>query len=158
MNALNKFDLKQIRLIEKKIDLFKNNNINLFTLVCDLNSLLNALENVPNYWKSDFQSEINTLELINDSIEDGSISRWNGNFKEDMNKSVSKLKNMAFSIINDYFKTPDSNILEIAIEASSDWLICPKCNDAWKSHSRHAMVDCPKCNNIMHNPHYTQIK
>ncbi len=156
MNTLSRSDLKQVRLIEKKISLYELNKLDLYDLVCDLIGLLNALESVPNAWKDEFRSAINILELIHDSIEDGSISRWKGNFKEDMHKSVSKLKNMSTSMIDEYLKRTDPSIIESAIEASSTWLMCPECNDAWESRSRHAMVICPKCESALHNPRATK--
>ena len=90
MQILSKYDLKQIRLIEKKINQFVHNKLDLFDLVTGLDGLLNVLESVTESWKNDFKVEINTLEMIRDSIEDGSISKWQGNFKEDIHKSVSK--------------------------------------------------------------------
>jgi hypothetical protein len=139
-------------LIEKKIDLFETNKLDLFDLVNDLSGLLNALESVPDDWRKDFHNKINILEMIHDSIEDGSISKWKGNFKQDIHKSISKLKNMAASIIEKYLKIWDPNIIESAIAASSNWLICPNCNDAWESNSSNAMVICPKCERAFRNP------
>ncbi len=139
-------------MIEKKIDLFETNKLDLFDLVNDLSGLLNALESVPDDWRKDFHNKINILEMIHDSIEDGSISKWKGNFKQDIHKSISKLKNMAASIIEKYLKIWDPNIIESAIAASSNWLICPNCNDAWESNSSNAMVICPKCERAFRNP------
>ena len=152
MYALNKNDLKQIRLIEKKLFLFENNKINLFNLVRDLGGLLNTLESVPDAWKNDLQAEINTLEMIHDNIEDGSISKWQGNAKEEIHQSVSKLRTLTACLMEEYLKVPDSNISESAIEADSTWLMCPKCNDAWKSVSSNAMVVCPNCECAFRNP------
>ena len=156
MNTLSISYLKQVSFIINKIGLFELNKLDLYDLVCDLIGLLNVLESVPNAWIDEFRSAINTLELIHDSIEDGSISRWKGNFKEDLNKSVSKLKSMSTSLIKEYLKRTDPNIIESAIEASSSWIMCPKCNDAWESSSRHAMVICPKCESALHNPRATK--
>lgn len=152
MNTLSKYDLKQIRLIKKKINLFENNKLDLFDFVNDLSGLLNALESVSDDWRNDFQNKINILEMIHDSIEDGSISKWKGNFKQDIHKAVSKLKNMVASIIEKYLKILDPNIIESAIAAASNWLICPNCNDAWESNSSNAMVICPKCECAFRNP------
>lgn len=156
MNVLNEYDLKQIKLIEKKIVLFENNKIELFDLVNDLSGLLNALESVADSWKDNFQAEINSLEMIQDSIEDGSISRWKGNVKEDIHKSVSALKKMTISLLEKYLKISDPNVLESAIEADSKWFMCPKCNDAWESNSLDGMVVCPKCDCAFHNPRASQ--
>jgi hypothetical protein len=160
MSKLSKYDLRQISLIERKINtyLFENRKLDLCDLVSGLGGLLNALESVPDAWKDAFQTEINTLEMLHNSIEDGSISKWRGNFKEDIQKSVSNLKNMTASIMEEYLKISDPNILETAIEASPNWLICPKCNDAWESVSLNAMVICPKCECTFHNPHASITK
>lgn len=152
MSLLNEYDLRQIRLIEKEISLFENREISLFSLVCDLGGLLNALESVSDSWKDDFQADVNILEIIHDCIKDGSISLWKGNFQGDINKSVSKLKNMTDFLIEEYLKMPDPQIFESAIAASSNWLICPKCNDAWESSSLNAMVVCSICECAFHNP------
>ena len=152
MGALSEYDLKQIMLIQRKISLFENSKIDLVDLISDLGGLLSALESVPDVWKNDFQAETNTLEMIHDSIEDGSISKWQGNFKEDIHQSVSKLKNMTAFLMEEYLKKLDLNISESAIEAASNWFICPKCNDAWESISSSAMVVCPKCECAFRNP------
>lgn len=156
MTTLNEYDLRQIKLIEKKIVLFEDNKMNLFDFVDDLIGILNAIESVADSWKNDFRVEINSLEMIQDSIEDGSITRWRGSFKEDIHKSVSKLKKMTTSLLEEYLKRSDPNVLDSAIEANFMWLMCPKCNDAWESNSLHAMVVCPKCDRAFHNPRASQ--
>ena len=152
--TLSKHDLRQLRLMEKKIYQFEHKKINLFELVGDLRTILNALETVNGTWKDDFQEEINTLEIISDSIEDGSISK----LKEDPGKffhdSTSKLKKMATLLLEKYLKIPDPSILEKAIILDTQWLMCPKCTDAWDSISKDAMVICPKCEHAFHNPRY----
>ena len=84
MGLLTERELKQIILIKNKIFMFEKDKLDLFELICDLGSLLNELESVSEFWKDDFQTEVNALEIIHDSIEDGSISRWKGNYREDM--------------------------------------------------------------------------
>lgn len=152
MTFLTKFDWRQVKLIEKKLSLFEGEKIDLFELIKELNAILNALENMSDSWKADFQSKINFLEIIYDSIEDGSISRWKGNFKEDLDKTVLDLKSMVSILVDEYLKMPDSSITETAIEVDSKWLICPNCNDAWESISSDAMAVCPKCEHVYHNP------
>lgn len=50
---------------------------------------------------------------------------------------------------------PDSSISETAQIGDEEWLICPKCIDAWQSKSnRDALVKCPKCKTIFNNPRY----
>ena len=156
MHALNEYDLRQIILLEKRIALFENNKLELFDLINDLSGLLNALTSIDDRWKSDFQTAINSLEMIQDGIEDGSISRWRGNFTEDIHESISKLKKMTTSLLEEYLQTSDPNIRESAVEVNSQWLMCPKCNDVWESHSLDAMIICPKCDRAFHNPRLSQ--
>ncbi|MES2345149.1 MAG: hypothetical protein V4494_04340, partial [Chlamydiota bacterium] len=106
-------------------------------------NMLNALEDITDSWKDDFQSEVGALEIILYSIEDGSISKWKGSFKEDIYISVLKLKKMVNVLLENYLQIPDPNISESAIKVGSDWLICSKCNEGWESNSLNAMVVCP---------------
>jgi len=152
MGLLTEYDLKQIVLIEKKISLFEESKLDLFEIICDLSGILNALESVSESWKKDFQREVNTLEIIHDSIIDGSISRWNGDYQKDIYNALSKLKKMTVYILEEYLGQSDLSISVSAVEGDADWLICPNCNDAWKSNSMKAMVICPKCDCAFHNP------
>lgn len=153
MGSLTEHEIKQIVLIKNKIFMFEKDKLDLFELICDLGGLLNELESVSELWKDDFQAKVNALEIIHDSIEDGSISRWRGNYRKDIHDAISKLKKMAFPILEEYLGQSDLNISESAIEGDSNWLICPKCNDAWEADSLKAMVICPKCDRALHNPH-----
>jgi len=52
----------------------------------------------------------------------------------------------------------DSSILEAAQIGDDQWLICPKCKDAWQnSDNRDALVKCPKCSTIFNNPRYKDV-
>jgi len=53
---------------------------------------------------------------------------------------------------------PDPSITLTAKTGDKDWLICPHCIDAWQSSSTHnAMVRCPNCKNIQHNPRCAEV-
>jgi hypothetical protein len=50
---------------------------------------------------------------------------------------------------------PDLSISTTAEIADKDWLICPKCIDAWESsNDQDALVKCPICRTIFNNPRY----
>lgn len=50
---------------------------------------------------------------------------------------------------------PDSSVTEIAQIGDEEWLICPKCLDAWQSkNNQDALVKCPKCQLVLNNPRY----
>jgi hypothetical protein len=158
MISLTEFELKIILSIQDSIDHFEVNKIDLYGLINALEGGANMLESVSAPWKDSFQAEINTLEMIHDSIEDGSISRWKGSYKEDLYTAVRKLKKLSVSLIEEYLERSDSNVLESALEADSNWFICPKCNDAWKSSSLQSMVICIKCHSPLHNPRIVKNK
>ena len=49
----------------------------------------------------------------------------------------------------------DNSISEVAQIGDSVWVICPLCIDAWESGNiRDAMVKCPNCKTVLHNPRY----
>jgi len=50
---------------------------------------------------------------------------------------------------------PDRSISEKAQIGDDQWLMCPLCIDAWEEPSPlNAMVTCPLCKKMMHNPRY----
>ena len=59
MGSLTERDIKQIVLIKNKIFMFEKDKLDLFELICDLGGLLNELESVSEFWKDDFQAEVN---------------------------------------------------------------------------------------------------
>lgn len=90
--------------------------------------------------------------MIYDCIEDGSISRWQGNYHQDLIDIIFVLKKMTNSLLEEYLNKSDPMIEEAAIVVENNWLICPKCLDAWISDSLTPMVICPKCEHALHNP------
>ncbi|MBS0584968.1 MAG: hypothetical protein JSR76_01540 [Verrucomicrobia bacterium] len=155
---LKQRDLRLLRLIQKRVSLFASDRLHLYDLVSELSGLLNTLESLSESWKGSFQTEINGLELIYDSIEDGSISRWIGDFKKDIKESLLQIEKIVSSVIEQYLILSDPNVLETAVEASSGWLMCPTCQEAWETTSIDAMVICPKCDQALHNPTRNKTK
>lgn len=50
---------------------------------------------------------------------------------------------------------PNPDIHKIAQIGDERWLMCPLCINAWENTDKHsAMVECPKCLTIFHNPRY----
>lgn len=46
-------------------------------------------------------------------------------------------------------------INEVALIGDDEWLICPKCYDAWESKNKlDALLQCPNCKEILNNPRY----
>lgn len=152
MKLLSEYELRQIKRMEIKIEFFENKKIDLFSLINDLTGLLNTLESVDNLWQSHVQSEINTLELLYDSIQDDSISKWRGNPKEDMSKSIAALKNLISNCLVRNFKLLDPIKLDTAITTGTKWLICPKCQHAWESNVPDSILSCPSCQSALNNP------
>lgn len=152
MIVLTGCDLKHIVLIQERINMFESNKLDLCDIIYDLSGLLKTLESVSDSWKNKFQAKVNALEIIYDSIEDESISQWDGDYKKDIINNITELKKMTSCIIEEYLSNPDLNIIESAIEGDDNWFICPNCSNAWKSDSTKAMVICPECRQAFHNP------
>ncbi|QVL56095.1 MAG: hypothetical protein KFB95_02500 [Simkaniaceae bacterium] len=68
--------------------------------------------------------------------------------------SYEELEKIADDLIEEELKKPDPNIEKSATILDETWLMCPDCIDAWESASKSAMVICPKCNQIFHNPRF----
>lgn len=148
MELLTESDIRNIILMKNKINLIKEDLSN-FEIFSDLNTILNSLEKAPSSWKKECREELYVLEMIQDSIVDGSILRWQGNYKEDARKSILKLKKLNYIIINEYLKKSDPKISEKAIKIDPNWFVCPKCRDAWELNPLTPMIMCPSCNAIL---------
>ena len=145
MKLLSTSELRSIKLMQEAFDLFRHEKIDLFDLINNLIGLSNTLESPNSHWKDAFRSEINTLEMLYDSMQDGSVSNWKGDPKEDMNTSILKLKDMLTSLIKEHLNSVDLNSLEIIRLESSNWIICPKCQNSWKLDFPVSIEFCPKC-------------
>ncbi|NGX42983.1 MAG: hypothetical protein K940chlam7_01273 [Chlamydiae bacterium] len=53
---------------------------------------------------------------------------------------------------------PIQEIKEKATELDKSWLMCPSCQEVWKSTSMYGMVRCPGCRNKLHNPRYLRSR
>ncbi len=49
---------------------------------------------------------------------------------------------------------PIPEIKKTAEDIGKGWLYCPICHEAWESESTYGMVECPGCQNKLHNPKY----
>lgn len=53
---------------------------------------------------------------------------------------------------------PIPSVTDVAKLIDDNWLMCDYCIDAWESSdSSQAMVVCPTCQRMMHNPRYPQL-
>lgn len=75
---------------------------------------------------------------------------------EEFEVSYEELEKIATKLIEEEFKLPDPNIKKSATILDKTWLMCPDCIDAWESTSKNAMVICPKCNQVFHNPRWKE--
>lgn len=65
MNTLSDYDQRQLNLMLKQLDFFKNKNLEFRLLVIHLESLLHVMEHFNNEWEEKFLDEFSTLESIN---------------------------------------------------------------------------------------------
>ncbi|MBA3721680.1 MAG: hypothetical protein H0W88_04695 [Parachlamydiaceae bacterium] len=72
--------------------------------------------------------------------------------------SKSQLTDLANELIRDDINFSTEIINDIAEIGDDEWLICPKCFDAWESNSSDKIVQCLKCHSFLQNPRYKQIE
>ena len=61
-------------------------------------------------------------------------------------------------LVVEELKDPDDTVTKSASILDNTWLMCPDCIDAWEESSKNAMVICPKCNQVFHNPRFQNEK
>jgi len=152
--SLSTYDLKQMILMEKQLELFRHGKLDLFDLLKNLKGFFNALEYLDINWKDAVQTELNTVEMVLDNIADGSIVRRIDDPEEAITKSISALRSLIQEVLAKYLDFPDLTVLETAILLDKKWFMCPLCTESWESNSNTAMVTCPSCNHPLHNPRY----
>lgn len=64
MENITEYDIRQLRLMRENLILFENKELELSSLIGNLEFLLNALEFVNEEWEDKFLKEITTLETI----------------------------------------------------------------------------------------------
>ena len=106
-----------------------------------MSGLLCAIEFERNDWKDAVEEQINDLDY-----------RYYVEENIDVEIVIENLKSLTNSILKGYLKVPDPKVDAIAIAEEPDWLICPRCYEAWQTKSLLAMFICPRCENALHNP------
>jgi len=164
--------------ILSKIKEYLSKKIDTIELIQSLENLLDHLSIVDSEWKIEFRGYWSDIEVsyaltLNQNEELGNYDKENhqaiGDFDKEkfavINSALANLSRMTSTKIKDtenilskYLDTPDAAILESAAELDNNWLMCPKCIDAWQSSSNKALVLCPKCNHAFQNPRYRSTK
>jgi hypothetical protein len=49
---------------------------------------------------------------------------------------------------------PDPSVSNTAMDLGEGWVMCPFCDDSWEADNLNAMVRCPTCKKLSHNPIY----
>lgn len=94
------YNVRQIKLMEKKIIFFKNKEINIYELLSDLMALLSSLQNCDTDWFSQFQSQLGTLDTIYANTLYENRTTFTDLEESLVNKSLQKI----ISLINAYKK------------------------------------------------------
>ncbi|MGE0198246.1 MAG: colicin immunity domain-containing protein [Simkaniaceae bacterium] len=74
--------------------------------------------------------------------------------RDKVTETQKKLNKTLNEVIEEELSIPDPFLEKSATILDDQWLMCPDCVDAWESNSKNAMVICPKCNQILHNPRW----
>ena len=73
---------------------------------------------------------------------------------EEFELSYKELNKIADDLIEQELQVDNPSIEKSATILDETWLMCPDCIDAWENTSTSAMVICPKCNQVLHNPRW----
>jgi hypothetical protein len=72
--------------------------------------------------------------------------------------TISELNEIANKLIIEGEKEelfqPIPEIKEKAIQLDEVWMMCPLCQHVWETQSKYGMLQCPGCNNKLHNPKF----
>lgn len=154
----NRLNIGAIKLIERYVEQFIKNQIDMVEFVNALSGFLNSLEYVDIELENKIRAAISTIQMNYDTAVDKSSLRWHDASNVVIQESIRSLKKITHDIIGDYLKKVDSSVAEVAILLEEEWYMCPTCNEVWKSELRDAMVLCPKCDHVLHNPRYATIQ
>jgi hypothetical protein len=125
-----------------------------------LNNLFEILDNkISNYWYIKFFQEeyqIDAIwgyyELVNEEEHYDNLLKEN---KDNLIIEEEKALDIFYKRKKEMdMEFPNFSVKEKANTIDQNWLMCPKCMDAWESNSIFGMIECPKCNSIVHNPRY----
>jgi hypothetical protein len=119
-----------------------------------LDSKLSAYWYYKNYENKNYPLKmiLGYFELINEEEHYDDLLKENKDCNEEKEKEALEIFYKRKKEMDMEF--PDFSVKEKANTIDQNWFICPKCMDAWESNSIFGMVECPKCNTIMHNPRY----
>ncbi|MDP1978688.1 hypothetical protein [Undibacterium sp.] len=146
-----------------RIDLCRRDALHICQIFYALGSFLNQLQLVSSNWAAQYQDFTLDIEIeyalsLDEEAEEMRDSRKKvictclDGLKELILNKIKDSKNTLLECLN--FSDPD--VSDIATLLDAQWLMCPKCTDAWESVSPRPMVICPKCKRLLQNPRVCQ--
>ncbi|MFA5250396.1 MAG: hypothetical protein WC371_03180 [Parachlamydiales bacterium] len=153
---MNEKDYRHLKLMSTNVKLYKNEQITLFELIKNLDTLINNLEQIKEEQKNNLRGYCGVLEEVYAvKLQDDTSIELTPDIqdKKIIAETLKKMEKIINEILDD-FKKSDPLIKEKAEIIDQEWLLCPVCHDAWLSNSLDAMVVCTNCQKIMHNPRF----
>ena len=151
---MNVFDVRHLSLMLKIIAKFEMGQSCLSDLICDLEAILDVFEDMDELWKNKVRSYWWNLEQVYAVGLECSEKILGDEDVLLIHESLEKIKNLACEALMVYLREYNYLIKEFAEVLDDEWLMCKICNDAWMTNSLDAMVICPECDNVLHNPRY----
>ena len=145
---------KMYKKILEEIHLFRRKKISFFSLVQNLETYYRNIGSLDPIWSIQFFDNWINLENINATLlqeEKRFISQKNQLIIDEI---LSDIANKTQQLIQNELLRPNYTIKTTATLLQNKWLLCPLCQETWESESTHAMIRCPNCNHLLHNPHY----
>lgn len=148
--TLNYYDVNLMLRIFNKINLFKEDKIGVLAFSNDLDLIVNNIQSINSSWKDEFINKLHLLNLYESAGQDKKFV-----FGEDESKNidiVNELNILAQEALDSYLEYPDINVKDSAKIEYPNYLNCPNCHHAWESIVKTAMIICPICESVLHNP------
>ena len=97
---INNYDRRQLTIMLDRLECFCSNKLSLHKLIQDLSSLLDALNDIDEEWKTDFRTIWLELEIVYAVMLDEEKNELNKELKSVVNGAVLQLKDLVLSLLS----------------------------------------------------------
>ena len=151
-------DCNLLEAILARIENYRNKKIDIATLINSLDDFLNQLTTIDEEWKNEFRSLWLDIEVVHAvSLDtDDLVKPFTDNDYDIIAAALHNLQKITQEKLAEKrdLSKPIFEIEYTAMSLVDHWLECPICQEAWETTSREAMICCPQCRSILHNPHF----
>jgi hypothetical protein len=116
MNDIKAFNLRQLKILLKKIDNFQNQQMNVSSLIYDIEALLDCVKTLPKEWLAQMWNQWEFLEITYASVLDKKQPKFTQEQIDKFDTALNKIK----GLITTYIK---ENFNKEGLEQYRDWKV-----------------------------------